>query len=119
MELIARWTKHQDASMEEPQSVRWANDTPAIVDDFQRHQLDTHCLRIDEQGQLVQHFFPEIVAEVTFDQDVRDWVVRGPGVTTVGLELNDPNANDEQIIAELYTFPTVYRANIVRSEPKA
>ena len=37
-----------------------------------------------------------------------------PGVSTVGLGLHDSNAKDEQIIAELYTFPMVYRANIVR-----
>jgi hypothetical protein len=42
------------------------------------------------------------------------WMVTGPGIATVGLELHDPNAKDEQIIAELYTFPMVYRANIVR-----
>jgi hypothetical protein len=119
MELIAKWAKHQDSSMEEPYSVRWANGTPATVEDFKRHQVDTHCLRFDELGQVEQHFFPEIIAEATFDRDAKDWVVKGQGFATFGLELNDPEAKDEQIVAELYTFPTVYRTNIVRSVPKA
>jgi hypothetical protein len=63
--------------------------------------------------------FPEIVAEVTFDRDAKDWIVRGPGVTTVCLELNDPNAKDDEIMAALYTFPVVYRANVVRFAPEA
>jgi hypothetical protein len=104
--------------MDQPSSVKWGDGTVATLDDFSAHQLDTHTFRFDGSNSLERHMFPEIVAEVTFDRAVKDWVVRGPGVTTVGLELNDPNARDEEIMAELYTFPIVYRANIVRSDPR-
>jgi hypothetical protein len=119
MKLIASWTKDQDASMDEPSLVKWGDGTAATLDDFRKHELDTHTFRFDGSNHLELHIFPDIVAEVTFDRAAKDWVVRGPGVVTVGLELNDPNAKDDEIIAELYTFPIVYRANIVRSDPRA
>jgi hypothetical protein len=114
MRLIATWTKDQDVGTELPSSLKWNNGTPATLDDYERHQLDTHSLHASDDGGMESHMFPEIVAEVTFHRDVQDWVVTGPGVATVGLELHDPNAKDERIIAELYSFPLVFRANIVR-----
>jgi hypothetical protein len=51
---------------------------------------------------------------VVFDRFAKDWVVRGPGVNTAALELHNPDATDDQITTELYTFPIVYRAKIVR-----
>jgi hypothetical protein len=118
MKLIASWTKDQDVSMEEPYLIKWGDGKAATLDDYRKHQLDTHTFRADESNNLERHIFPDIVAEVTFDRDAKDWVVRGRGVATVGLELNNPNAKDDEIIAELYTFPMVYRANIVRPEAK-
>jgi len=115
MRLTARWQKDQDTTREEPCSIKWSDGTSATLNDYRSHQLDTHSLRFDEPDHVALDIYPDIVAEVTFDRDARDWVVRGTGVATVGLELHDPNAKDEQIIAELYTFPIVYRANIIRS----
>jgi hypothetical protein len=114
MRLTARWQKDQDTTMEEPCWIRWGDGTAATLDDYRKHQLDTHTLRFEDPDCIQLDMYPDIVAEVMFDRDARDWVVRGPGVATVGLELHDPNAKDEQIIAELYSFPLVYRANIVR-----
>jgi hypothetical protein len=119
MRLTARWTKDQDSSIEEPCSVRWSNGTAATLDDYRKHQLDTHTLRFDGPDYVELHMYPEIVAKVTFSRAVKDWVVSGPGIPTFGLELNNADAEDEQIIAELYTFPIVYRANIIRSEAEA
>ena len=60
--------------------------------------------------------FPEIVAEVAFDTNVQDWVMRGQGVVTVALHLKNPNATDGEILAETFTFATVYRHRIIRSK---
>ena len=114
MRLIAKWKPELEPAYDEPSSVVWEDGTPATLNDYRTHELDTHSLHATDNGGMECHMFPEIVAEVAFDQDVRDWVVRGPGVVTFGLELHDPNAKDEQIIAELYTFPLIFRANIVR-----
>ena len=100
--------------MEEPCWIRWGDGTAATLDDYREHQLDTHSLRFDDPDYIVLDMYPDIVAEVMFDRYAQDWVVTGPGIATVGLELHDPNAKDEQIIAELYCFPLVYRANIIR-----
>ncbi|MGC1784734.1 MAG: hypothetical protein WA708_19615 [Acidobacteriaceae bacterium] len=97
-----------------PNSLTWEDGTPATVHDFARHQLDTHTLRSGRNGEIEQHFFPDIVAEVEYDWIAKDWIVKGPGVTTTALELPNPDATDDQITAELYTFPIVYRARIVR-----
>jgi hypothetical protein len=114
MRLIAGWKKDQDTTRDEPCWITWGDGTAATVDDYRKHQLDTRTLRFDDPDYIVLDMYPDLVADVTFDRDARDWVVRGPGVTTVGLELHDPNAKDEQIIAELHSFPLVYRANIIR-----
>lgn len=115
MDLIARWTQYQDASMELPNSVTWADGTPATIDDFERHQFDTHTLEFDRAGRGEQRIFPEIVATVPFDPLVMDWVVTGLGVVTTALDLHNPNAKDDEILSELYTFPMIYRATIVRN----
>ena len=47
MELIARWTQHQDSSIELPNSVTWADGTSANTADYQQHQFDTHTLQFD------------------------------------------------------------------------
>ena len=114
MKLTARWQKDQDTTMEEPCWIRWGDGTAATLDDYRKHQLDTRTLRFDDPDYIQLDMYPDIVARVTFDRGVQDWVVTGPGIATVGLELHDPNAKDEQIIAELHTFPLVFRAHIVR-----
>jgi hypothetical protein len=119
MRLTARWQKDQDTTMEEPRWIGWGDGTAATLDDYRKHQLDTHTLRFDDPDYIQLDMYPDFVAEVTFDRNARDWVVTAPGIATVGLELNDPHAKDEQIIAELYTFPIVYRANIIRTEQGA
>ncbi|HSY35611.1 MAG TPA: hypothetical protein VK814_07675 [Acidobacteriaceae bacterium] len=58
--------------------------------------------------------FPDIVADVTFDPLVGDWVVRGQGVVPGALDVKDPNVPDSEIIAALFTFPTYYRPRINR-----
>jgi hypothetical protein len=119
MKLIAKWKPQLEPAYDEPSSVFWEDGTAATVNDYRTHELDTHSLHASDDGGTECHMFPEIVAEVTFDRDVRDWVVRVPDVAAFGLELNNPCAKDEQIIAGLYTFPVVYSANIIRCEPKA
>lgn len=114
MKLIARWTEHQDASTEQPNSVAWQDGTPATLSDFRRHLLDTYNLHKDELGRVEQHFFPDVVAEVKWDPSSMDWVVMAPDIQTFALELHDPHIKDDEIVAALSTFPKVYRANIVR-----
>jgi hypothetical protein len=58
MELIARWTQRQDSCMELPNSVTRADGTPATIDDYERHQFDTHTLGFDEFGRAEQRIFP-------------------------------------------------------------
>jgi hypothetical protein len=114
MRLIAKWKPKMEPAYDEPSSVVWEDGTAATLNDYRTHELDTHSSHASDDGGTECHMFPDIGAEVTFDRDARDWVVRGPGVATVGLDLHDPNAKDEQITAELYTFPLVYRANVIR-----
>jgi hypothetical protein len=114
MKLIARWTEHQDASTEQPYSVSWEDGTPATLSDFKRHLLDTHSLHHDELGRVEQHFYPDVVAQVKWDQAAMDWVVSAPDIQTFALELHDPHVKDDQIVEALYTFRKVYRARIVR-----
>lgn len=97
----------------------WEDGSPATMADYREHLLDTHSLHEGGDGGMENHMYPEIVAEVVYDPFAGDWVVRGPDAITAALELHDPNATDDQIIGELFTFPTVYRAKIVRSPGSA
>jgi hypothetical protein len=114
MRLIATWTKVQDVGMELPSSLKWDNGTPATLDDYERHQLGTHSLHGSDDGGMECHMFPDIVADVTFEANVHDWVMSGQDVNPAALGLNDPAATDEAILAEILTFPTVYRHRITR-----
>lgn len=116
MKLIARWKPELEPAYNEPSSVVWEDGTPATLNDYRTHELDTHSLHSSEDGGMECHMFPEIVAEVAFDTNVQDWVMRGQDVVTAALCLKNPNATDGEILAETFTFPTVYRHRIIRSK---
>lgn len=114
MILIASWARDQDLSVDPPRKVRWADGSPATLDDYHKHTLDTHKWILDGQGPVELHMFPSIVAEVSYDASAKVWTVTGQGVIPTTLGITDPEAKDDEIVAELYTFPIVYRALIKR-----
>lgn len=101
MRLIAVWTRDQDVGTEMPNTMKWDDGTPATMDDFAKHRLDTHTLVAGRNGGMEQHFYPDIVARVEYDWFARDWVVKGSGVTTTALQLHNPDATDDEITTEL------------------
>jgi hypothetical protein len=114
MKLIAKWKFELEPAYDEPSSVVWADGTPATLNDYRAHELDTHSLHACNDGGMERHMFADIVANVTFDANVHDWVMSGQDVNPAALGLNDPAATDETIVAEIFTFPTVYRHRIIR-----
>jgi hypothetical protein len=59
--------------------------------------------------------YPGIVADVMFDVNVGAWVRKGTDIVPTVLDVTDPDAKDEEIYADLVTFPVVYRPNIIRT----
>jgi hypothetical protein len=114
MALIASWNQDQDFSIEEPVAVRWHDGTVATMDDYHEHRLDTHTFVTPSAQTIEQHMFPSIVAEAGYDQNLGAWRLSGRGVIPNTLDLTDPYAKDDEIIAELFASPIVYRTNIVR-----
>jgi hypothetical protein len=114
MKLIVKWKPELEPAYDEPSSVVWDNGTRATLNDWRAHELDTHCLHASDDGGMERHVFPEIVADVTFDTDVQDWVLSGRDVNPAALRLHDPAATDGQILAEVFTLPTVYRHRTIR-----
>jgi hypothetical protein len=114
MKLIAKWKSELDPAHDEPSSVVWEDGTLATLNDYRTHELDTHRLHVSDEGEVQRHMHPDIVAEITYEPNVHDWVMRGQDVNSAALELHDPNATDVQILAEVFTFPTVYRHRIIR-----
>jgi hypothetical protein len=51
------------------------------------------------------HIFPEIAGDVTFDTDVRYWVMSGQDVNPAVLRLPDTAATDVKILAESLRSP--------------
>ena len=112
--LIARWNDFDPENMGPPDSIRWADGTPATFADF-RQQLDNTHHEFDISPRCYEmHFYPEIVADVRYDPKGGHWVVTGKGVETTALFLADPFVGDDQIIAEMCTLPTYYRHRIHR-----
>jgi hypothetical protein len=114
MALIAKWATNQDLSIEAPHSVRWEDGTRATHEDYLRHMLDTHTLVSECEDGMEVRMFPAIVADVRYDHFAQTWAVGGDGVVPSALDLADPDAPDDQIMAALYTLPMVYRSNICR-----
>lgn len=94
--------------------MRFENGTPATLTHY--HQYLDCTVRTDESGAgyVEEVFDSDIVADVRFDGFAGHWAISGEGVEPQALFLSDPNASDEQIIAELFTLPVVYRARIHR-----
>jgi hypothetical protein len=113
MNLIARWTKHQDAS-DEPHSVLWQDGRSATPTEYEDHRDDTYLIVHRDDGCTEVHYFPDLVVEVIYDQVARQWAAKGRYVESFGLGITDPHATDSQIIAEICTFPVIYRHRICR-----
>jgi hypothetical protein len=114
LKLIAKWKPELEPAHDEPSLVVWEDGTPATLSDYRTHELDTHFSNRNDDGEMELHMFPDIVAQITYEPNVQDWVMRGRDVHTTALELNDPNATDGQILTEVFTFPMVYRYRIIR-----
>jgi len=112
--LKATWEGAWEPGVDEPSSVSWEDGRAATLEDFHAHEVDTHFWAEDENGKMSKFMIPDIVADVVFDQSVKDWVVQGPGVVTTALDLKDPNAPDGDIIAAHFTLETVYKSRIIR-----
>jgi len=114
MKLIAKWKREEEPAYDMPSAVVWEDGSPATMADYRAHTLDTHSLHPSDAGGMECHIYPEIVADVAFDPNVRDWVMRGLDVNPAALGLHDPAATDREILAEIFTFPTIYRHRIIR-----
>lgn len=114
MKLIARWTGNNSDTNRPPDEILWENGKRATLDDYRRYLDFTSRNVASFPGLVERHFYPEIVADVRYDRFAGRWAISGDGVEPAGLFLTDPNAPDEQITAELFTFPVVYRARIYR-----
>jgi hypothetical protein len=114
MTLIARWVTNEDATLEPPTVLQWEDGTPATQDDYLKHLSDTHAWVITPLLGIERRAYPNIVADVRFDGAAGSWVISGQEVIPASLELPDRDATDDQILAELYTYPVIYRARIHR-----
>jgi hypothetical protein len=115
--LIATWTTSEDPTTDLPSVVRYEDGTPTTEDEYLEHLNDTHRWDFGPEG--VQRIsWPSIVATVRYDPIASVWAVSGHGVTPSALDITDPEVPDDEIIAELYTFPMVYRAKVHRPGKK-
>lgn len=112
--LTARWATDGNSTLEPPSLIWWADGTPATQDEYRQHLVDTHKWVITPLMGIERRVYPEIVGDVRYDAYCGSWTISGNGVTPASLELADPHSTDDDIMAELYTFPTVYRVRIHR-----
>jgi hypothetical protein len=113
VKLVARWETNDHNVFNEPVSIMWADGKPATIDDLARHQLDTH-LYVSKRHGLELHMYPNVVADVVYDEAIGAWKRTGLGIPIGILDVRDRNASDEQIYVDLTTFPVFYRPRIIR-----
>jgi hypothetical protein len=112
--LIATWNPGQDPAVDGPGDVRWEDGRPATLEDYARHGADTRSLTQERDGSLVMTMLPGVVADVRFDHAISRWICH-TSQRNVILELTDRDVSDEEIVAELSTYPVFYRAVIHRA----
>jgi hypothetical protein len=115
MKLIAKWSRGQESGIEAPSSVVWEDGSPATLADYRTHELDTRILYSNDDGEPVCHMFCDIVADVSYEENVQDWVVRGQGVIQAALDVKNPQALDGDIYGALINLPTLYKVRIIRA----
>jgi hypothetical protein len=111
--LIAKWKPEQDCSIELPHTVYWSDGSPATSEDYLEHILDTRTVS-NGIGGVELRMFPNVIANVRFELHARQWVISGDGVKPAALGITDRSASDDSILAELATWPIVYRVRIHR-----
>jgi hypothetical protein len=93
-----------------PSQFYWGNDgSPAELDDYLTRLGTTHVCLMKPSGAVQMVFLPTLRALTSFDSSMSSWTATPVGAT-FSLNIDDPLAKEEQVIAELYTFPIVYAA---------
>jgi hypothetical protein len=113
--LIATWAMGEDPTVDPPSTVKWEDGSPATTQDYIAHLDDTFRWEGDAHDCHQKVIYPQIVGDLHFDKIAGVWALSGRDVTPTALDITDPDAPDDQLIAELYSFPMVYRAKIHRS----
>jgi hypothetical protein len=111
--LVAKWRIDEDPMADQPSSVKWSDGAPAEYEDYLENVSGTHSWLPDEDG-IELLMFPDVVADVSFDAVARTWIIRGVGPRTFALDVTDPVASDDQIVAALHLRRIVYKARIHR-----
>jgi hypothetical protein len=112
--LVARWRYGQNP-YGIPDKVSWDDGTPATLEEYWAHELDTHeCIR-GRKGGVEVHIYPEIIADLRFDRTVGSWVAEGPGVLPAVLDEPDAEISDAMLLAALCRLPVFYRARVHRN----
>src|SRR3954447_17599144 len=84
--LIARCARNRNPYLDNPNSLHWEDGTPATLEDYARHMASTHRYLQDETtGAVEMHMFPEVIANVRWDQTAGTWTVSGPCVIPAPL----------------------------------
>ena len=115
MNLIAYSTQDQDPAVENPYAVYWEDGTDATLFDFHHNTFATHENILDFPGRIARRIYPNVIAGMRWDYDIRDWRVSGTGVIPFYLKLYDVDACDHELQGELQLHPVVYRCVIIRA----
>lgn len=115
--LTAIWNRGVDPIQTRPSTLTWSDGSPGTIEEFARYEADTQRLFLNHKGEYEQHICPDIIATVEYDDDLKDWIIRGDGLETRALNLRDPNASDDNIASEVCFTPTVYKYNVIRRKP--
>lgn len=63
MKLIAKWKCEEEPAYNEPSALVWEDGSPATMDDYQAHLLDTHSLHEGADGGMECHMLFDLMEQ--------------------------------------------------------
>ena len=114
VKLTAIWQKGKVPGGDLPERIVWEDGTDGTLDDYRAHCNDTRRTVRRWNGKMEWHIYPEIVGGVYWCSYGRVWGIRGEGIESDSLPLDDSDATDGQIEIALMALPMRYRVRIVR-----
>ena len=112
MILIALWHTGSDAT-ELPSLVYWQDGSPASPRDLADARDHTTFTFSNPDGSRQQIFFPNLYANAIYSARAHSWRFRPSGLELT-TDVSDPLVSHVDLIAEMATFPMVYKLNVIR-----
>jgi len=111
--LIVFWGTDDEADYQVPKEVKWADGTPATLEDYWGLQHSTRTSQLTDKGHATV-IFPDVCSVTRFDCLKRHWLVEASNGDILDLLEADPNASDETLLNEISMNMVIFQTTVDR-----